>query len=185
MTEDRQCKATSKQSGLRCKRLAIRGGTVCSMHGGKTPAVAAAAEQRVLEAQADATLRKLWTDLEHVAPVTDPIAAMQLYAGQLRDMLERLGVMVNDLDSVEAEPAQVRGLLVAHDRASRAYGWVLERMQSLGIAAQQLQLEQDKARMVAVAVQEAMEAVGMSPEDRETFTRVLLGRMRTVEAVAS
>lgn len=32
-----QCTATSKQSGQRCKRHAVRGRAVCSMHGGHTP----------------------------------------------------------------------------------------------------------------------------------------------------
>ena len=33
------CTATSKQSGQRCKRRPIPGGTVCVMHGGGTPRV--------------------------------------------------------------------------------------------------------------------------------------------------
>ena len=36
-----RCEAQSKQTGNRCKRSSIPGGTVCSMHGGKTPAVIA------------------------------------------------------------------------------------------------------------------------------------------------
>ena len=36
-----RCEAQSKQSGNRCKRSSIPGGTVCSMHGGTTPAVIA------------------------------------------------------------------------------------------------------------------------------------------------
>jgi hypothetical protein len=34
---DRQCSATSKQSGLRCRRTASPGRRVCSMHGSRTP----------------------------------------------------------------------------------------------------------------------------------------------------
>jgi hypothetical protein len=34
---DRQCSATSKQSGLRCRRRASPGRRTCSMHGGRTP----------------------------------------------------------------------------------------------------------------------------------------------------
>lgn len=33
-----QCTATSKTTGQRCRRAAMRGKTVCYMHGGKTPA---------------------------------------------------------------------------------------------------------------------------------------------------
>jgi len=38
--------ARSKRSGERCKRTPIVGGTVCSMHGGLAPQVAAAALRR-------------------------------------------------------------------------------------------------------------------------------------------
>jgi len=37
--EKQFCKATSKQSGARCKRYAIPGGSVCHYHGGAAPQV--------------------------------------------------------------------------------------------------------------------------------------------------
>ncbi|SKB86225.1 hypothetical protein SAMN05660916_03021 [Arthrobacter sp. 31Cvi3.1E] len=45
MDDSRRCRGTSKQSGERCKRAAIRGGSVCKFHGGGTPAVIAAAQR--------------------------------------------------------------------------------------------------------------------------------------------
>jgi hypothetical protein len=45
MDSSRRCTAKSKQSGERCKRAAIIGGTVCKIHGGGIPAVKAAAER--------------------------------------------------------------------------------------------------------------------------------------------
>lgn len=47
VTPRAQCVAKSKQSGQRCKRAPIPGGTVCVMHGGKSPAVAASARARL------------------------------------------------------------------------------------------------------------------------------------------
>ena len=41
------CTATSKQSGQRCKRRPIPGGTVCVMHGGGTPRVREKAQERL------------------------------------------------------------------------------------------------------------------------------------------
>ena len=43
-----QCTATSKQSGERCRRAPIPGGSVCVMHGGGIPAVREAARERLL-----------------------------------------------------------------------------------------------------------------------------------------
>lgn len=45
---ERQCTAHSKQSAKRCKRYAIPGGGVCTMHGGKAPQVKTAARARIL-----------------------------------------------------------------------------------------------------------------------------------------
>lgn len=46
-----QCKAKAKSTGVRCARSAIAGAVVCRVHGGATPAVKAAAADRVKEAQ--------------------------------------------------------------------------------------------------------------------------------------
>jgi hypothetical protein len=48
----RRCRAHSKRSGERCRRSAIPGGTVCVMHGGAAPQVAAAARRRLVYAAA-------------------------------------------------------------------------------------------------------------------------------------
>lgn len=58
----RQCTATSKQSGERCKRAPIVGGFVCDIHGGGTPAVKKSARERLLamvDPALDALLRAL------------------------------------------------------------------------------------------------------------------------------
>ena len=49
----RRCTAKSKRSGRRCQQWAIRGGTVCSMHGGQAPQVKRKAEERIREYVAD------------------------------------------------------------------------------------------------------------------------------------
>ena len=43
----RQCTAKSKQSGERCRRAPIRGGNVCSMHGGGSPQAQKSARERL------------------------------------------------------------------------------------------------------------------------------------------
>lgn len=74
-----QCTATSKRSGLRCRRLVVGGG-VCAMHGGAAPQVAAAREGRVIAARA----RLAWdtaADLDPhgalLAALTDADAVLQ------------------------------------------------------------------------------------------------------------
>ncbi len=47
--DSRRCKATVRSTGERCKRAAIKGGTVCTSHGGAAPQVQKSARERLLE----------------------------------------------------------------------------------------------------------------------------------------
>lgn len=49
MNESRRCTAHSSQTGERCKRSAIKGGTVCASHGGRAPQVKKSAKERLEE----------------------------------------------------------------------------------------------------------------------------------------
>lgn len=75
----------------------------------------------------------------------------------------------------------IRGDLGAFDRVLR----VMERRARLlgldhadGIAERALALEADKVRLVALAFGRALDAVELTPEQRETMTRVLLDELR-------
>lgn len=63
MDDSRRCTATAKSSGERCKRAAVRGGNVCSMHGGAAPQVKKKAQER-LDEMADATTADIQRDIE-------------------------------------------------------------------------------------------------------------------------
>lgn len=56
---ERQCTATSKPSGKRCQRAAMRGQRVCPMHGGKAPRAVHAAKVRIMEEEASRILERL------------------------------------------------------------------------------------------------------------------------------
>jgi hypothetical protein len=66
----------------------------------------------------------------------------------------------------------------------RHYLEVAKSCVAAGIAEQRIQLEQDKARMVAVAVSEGLDAIEATPDQREAFTRAMLARMRLVDPPA-
>lgn len=172
-----------KRNGAPCGQKRMTGQLVCRMHGGSSPQALAKAEQRLAAAQAEALVRDLWVGLEQAAPVTDPVSSLQRLAGALEQMVDTLGVRVNAMSSIEAgsDLAQVRGHAVALDKTIAHLRGVLVSMNQLGIAQQRLQLERDQARMVGVAVSEALDAIEAGPEDREAFTRVLLARLRVAE----
>lgn len=78
---DARCTARSKQSGERCKRRPIPGGTVCVMHGGAAPQVQEKAMDRLLALQAPAIARLA----ELVAQKEYPSTAM----AAVKDVLDR------------------------------------------------------------------------------------------------
>jgi len=90
---ERRCTAHAR-SGEQCKRRPIPGGTVCCMHGGKTPVVQAKARQRLLEMvdPALAQLARLLAD----ATVPDPVKL-----GAAKDILDRAGFNAKQLLEVE------------------------------------------------------------------------------------
>ena len=57
MDDSRRCTATSTRSHKRCKKAAIKGGTVCATHGGSAPQVRNRARQRIMEAADPAAAR--------------------------------------------------------------------------------------------------------------------------------
>ena len=107
MDDSRRCTAKSTRSHERCKKAAIKGGTVCATHGGSAPQVKNSAMQRLLDA-ADpaaarlvqlvsskderiglAAARDLLDRLGHKAPTEIKIESVDQAARILRDELER------------------------------------------------------------------------------------------------
>lgn len=83
MDDTRRCTAKAKQTGKRCKRAAILGGTVCKIHGGGAPAVKNAAKQRLLDA-ADPAAKRLVELLDSDDE--------RIRLGAIRDLLDRAGL---------------------------------------------------------------------------------------------
>jgi hypothetical protein len=96
MDDDRRCTATAKSTGERCKRAAIRGGNVCSMHGGNAEQVQRKAQER-LDRMADETtaeMQDIIRDLTDLYNAADPEEKVDI-ARELRQnwqaILDRTG----------------------------------------------------------------------------------------------
>lgn len=96
----RQCTATSKQSGERCKRAPAPGQWVCVMHGAASAQARAAARLR-LSAAADAAVARLLDELDAAEHSRDRLRAAEA-------ILDRAG-LVRGLSSAD-ELAEVRML---------------------------------------------------------------------------
>ena len=81
MDDTRRCTAHRK-NGDRCKKAAIKGGTVCGTHGGSAPQVRNKARQRIMEAADPAAARLV----ELIASDDERISL-----AAARDLLDRAG----------------------------------------------------------------------------------------------
>ncbi len=182
-----QCVAKSKRSGERCKRRPIRGGTVCSMHGGKAPAVKAAAEQRQAEAAADAAVAKLlWVGLDQATPVKDPIGLLERLAGALEQMTDVVGSRVNELRGVGGGEhlTQLRAEVVLLEKLLGHLRAVGTDMARLGLAERQVELAQGQAQLVVQAFLSALSVLDLLPVQRdEALAAFLRGLGRGPELV--
>jgi hypothetical protein len=175
-----RCRATSR-SGQRCKRYPVPGATVCTMHGGAAPQVQAKAAERQLEAAADTVIRKLWPGLSEASPVKDPVASMERLAGALEQLVDEAGSRVSDLKHLAGgkDLTQLRAEVVLLERALGHLRGLLVDMARLGIAERQVEIEQEKARMVVQAFLGAVGLLALLPADKDLVVRKfleLLGR---------
>lgn len=172
LLDDRRCRAKSKRTGERCRRFPAPGATVCHFHGGASRLVRAAAERRRTEAEASALLELLWDPT--AAPITDPIEALQRLAGRLQHAADVLGAR---LEGAELDGAT--GL--AWVRVLRELRQALEGMERLDLTKKQVALEQDKAKMVGLALDEGLQSIGVTAEQRQVFVEVFVRRLRVLD----
>jgi hypothetical protein len=164
-----RCKAKAKSTGERCKCTVIGGG-VCPTHGGNAPQVRAAREARVLAGEAalaasgDEDMRR------------DPRAALLAAAQDADLILQRIKRRLAEGGTLDGPLLQALGDWI--DRTTRTSKVVIDAR----IDEQMAELEAAKAKMVGTAVNEALEAIRATPEQRETFVRVLLSRLRVADA---
>lgn len=100
--DDRR-RCTAQRAGGRgpCRAWAIRGGTVCAVHGGRAPQVKAAAgrrlEEELAERRRSRALRALERRLGGSVPVADPAEELLRLLSETRANLEVLGDLVAEL----------------------------------------------------------------------------------------
>lgn len=175
MNDDRQCTARSKQSGNRCKRAAIRGGTVCSIHGGKNPRVQAAARSReaLREAQADAA-----AVLAHkgIQGVDDPILELSKLANEAIALKDALAARVNALSDVTYNAMgteKARAELELFERALDRAGRMLEALGRHDLEARRVKVAEDQAALFRWVLTSLMLELTLTADQQEQALTVV------------
>lgn len=156
VNENARCVA-HKKSGEQCRRLAIKGATVCRVHGGASGHVKRAARAR-LENAAD----RMAKELLKIAVSDNMPAYVKLDA--IKDALDRGGVSAKTAIEVEVGPAkgfeQVFSGVIGGDRAdARAARGITDGSSDDAHAAHRAMMQQDQAaRALAVPADDYLDA---------------------------
>lgn len=172
-----QCKATSKQSGQRCKRKATPGHLVCRMHGSATPQARAKVEAQIMDIQARKAVEALGGD-----PVDNPLEALRQIAGEVLAWKEQIAKHVLELERLRysSETEQIRGEVILYERALDRCVNALAMIAKLNIDDRLAAIEEAKVERVVAAVESALDALGLPVSDQLKAKALVAGHLRAV-----
>lgn len=185
--DERRCRGTHKKRGDRCKRPAIPGGTVCTMHGGGAPQVRAAAERRVA---AEAITREASAILAYngVTPIDDPLGELGKLAAAAKAMTEALGARVNALTDLEVmsvqNTPQLRVVVELYERALDRTHRMLDSLVKHGYAERQITIAETEALLVAGVIRRVVAGLGLSADQQQLAQTLLAQEFRALEQQA-
>jgi hypothetical protein len=152
----RQCKATSKQSGERCKRRVSPGATVCAIHGGKAPQVIAKAQERLVEAESRVLLERLGAPDSLGNPVDELLAI----GAEARSWLTVLRERVSELNSLTSTDKlaveRERAVVTLYERALDRTGRLLAELVKLNLDARRVAIDEMQTEMIFRALTAAL-----------------------------
>jgi hypothetical protein len=162
-----QCSAVSKRSGRQCKGQAIEGATVCRLHGGSAPQVRRAAERRLATQSALqwATERLEHdgvpdrTPLEHLEAVLEQDArAFALWDAACSVLVEEGSTLLGKNRHGEE---QIHPYVLERNEAAKRWARTAKYALDAGVAERRVQIEQDKANLMATALRATLARLGL------------------------
>lgn len=157
-----RCTATSKRSGVNCRRYAMVGTNVCARHGGIAPQVRAKAEERVTLAERlkTAPMRQTWevlADTAHIADVLLQDARVSIEQGTFT-------------------PASLETLVSALERAHR----LSTSNHHAGLAERKARFAEAQAGQMHQVFTRVLAGLGLTPEQKALVPQLL---KREIEGV--
>ncbi len=184
-----QCHARAKATGERCRRAAIRGGTVCPVHGGRAPQVVAAAKRRREAAEVEEEVRGLlaFTSFEGVR---DPLEALARLADESIAFKEALGARVNDLagqiryKASGAGTEQLRAEVALYERALDRTARMLDALAKSGFEERRVRMSEQQGALVAEVLRRVFARLDLSEAQRALVPTVVPEELRAIGSAA-
>lgn len=158
--EEKRCRATSKQTGERCKQPRKGLAPTCHYHGGNSPGALVKAREKAVEIKA----RKLLTDVaEDFDPLGNPLVALEDMARRMVRFTDVLGGLVSRLESIRYAGIggeQLRAEVAVYTRSMVDTVNALEKIGRLDIDGRLMVIREHQAEKVVTAVMAALDAVG-------------------------
>ncbi|MCX5285682.1 hypothetical protein [Streptomyces sp. NBC_00198] len=185
-TAARRCTAHKKgdagEKGPRCKAWALKGQTVCRVHGGSAPQNRAAGERRVTEARLEEETRRALAILD-VPPVDNPLTALSELAGQVIAWKNRLAERVNQLENIrytdDKRSEQLRSEVALYERAMDRCVNVLGTIGRLRIDERLAAISEQQATTVIGAIEAALTHAGVTGAEATAAKAVAARHLRS------
>lgn len=187
-----QCSAKTKSSGgtEQCNQWAVRGTTVCKVHGGMAPQVRNKGAERVARAQATKRAQAKATAVlahEGVKAVEDPIEELGKLASSSQALMQALGERVNSLQQIDhldqKDGLQVRVEVELYERAMDRTARLLDMLARHGYMERQVTIAETEALLVAGVVKRVIAALGLTKDQQAQAQKMLAEEFRRMKPV--
>lgn len=172
--DDKRCKATSKQTGERCRQPIGRDFpeiAVCRFHGGSSKKWKAKVIRDRLETEVNNVFRRL-----DIVPVENPLDELKKLAGQVVAWKDLLAEKVDDLKKqyrYDTEMGEhIRGEVILFERSMDRAAHVLGLIAKLNIDERLASIAEDTARQLQNAMLAAFDEAGLGIQDADQKSRI-------------
>jgi len=159
-----RCNGTTRKKKP-CTNPPVHGATVCRMHGGAAPQVIAKAQERIAEQQARKALGKLEDILGPAQPVTNPLVALSLIAGEALRWKEVIAERVARLQEIRYTDAkgseQMRAEIAVFERALDRCSTVLANIVRLNIDERLATITDQQGHAIAAVINTVLEQLDL------------------------
>lgn len=187
-----QCKAHTS-AGRPCRNSAIKGGAVCTMHGGRAPQVKAAAARRLALVEARGLVERYGTEID-VAPEEAILAMIRTAAGNvmlLQDQVAQLtadvgpgGIAGHTGSTTKHNEAAPHVLVTMYDEERDRLVRYAKVAAEIGLSARLVKLAESQGELIARVFTTALDDPdwGLDKATREAGRRVIGRHLRLVVA---